>query len=172
MLCGGWWVTIWARNTPRALRSFWGTAVNHNKLSVIAVSSQSGNRNGCVKVKVPGNRPEGQEEGRGIAPLFLYLGARRGEWSAPRTGGFTPGKDPVPIVQEAGWAPGPVWTCAKNLAPHLNSIPRTTQPIASRYTDWAIPAPERIAYKSTTLCADLYQGLSAVCTSGSTMSRS
>jgi len=22
---------------------------------------------------------------------------------------FTPGKDPVPIVQEAGWAPGPVW---------------------------------------------------------------
>jgi hypothetical protein len=23
----------------------------------------------------------------------------------------------VPIVQEAGWAPGPVWTCAKNLAP-------------------------------------------------------
>jgi hypothetical protein len=29
---------------------------------------------------------------------------------------FTPGKDPVPIVQEAGWAPGPVWTGAKNLA--------------------------------------------------------
>jgi hypothetical protein len=26
------------------------------------------------------------------------------------------GKDPVPIVQEAGWAPGPFWTCAKNLA--------------------------------------------------------
>ena len=21
-----------------------------------------------------------------------------------------PGKDPVPIVQEAGWAPGPAWT--------------------------------------------------------------
>jgi len=30
---------------------------------------------------------------------------------------FTPGKDPVPIVQEAGWAPGPVWTGATNLAP-------------------------------------------------------
>jgi hypothetical protein len=29
----------------------------------------------------------------------------------------TPGKDPVPIVQEAGWAPGPVWTGAENLAP-------------------------------------------------------
>ena len=30
---------------------------------------------------------------------------------------FTPGKDPVPIVQEAEWAPGPVWTGAENLAP-------------------------------------------------------
>jgi len=30
---------------------------------------------------------------------------------------FTPGKDPVPIVQEAGWAPGPVWIGAENLAP-------------------------------------------------------
>ena len=30
---------------------------------------------------------------------------------------FTPGKDPVPIVQEAGWATGPVWTGAENLAP-------------------------------------------------------
>jgi hypothetical protein len=28
-----------------------------------------------------------------------------------------PGKDPVPIVQEAGWTPGPVWTGAENLAP-------------------------------------------------------
>jgi hypothetical protein len=25
-------------------------------------------------------------------------------------------RDPVPIVQEAGWAPGPVWTAAENLA--------------------------------------------------------
>ena len=30
---------------------------------------------------------------------------------------FTPEKDPVPIVQAAGWAPGPVWTGAVNLAP-------------------------------------------------------
>jgi hypothetical protein len=55
---------------------------------------------------------------RGIALLIPDLGARRG-WMvrAPRPGRFTPGKDPVPIVQEAGWAPRPVWTCAKNLAP-------------------------------------------------------
>ena len=30
---------------------------------------------------------------------------------------FTPGKDPVPIVQEAEWASGPVWIGAENLAP-------------------------------------------------------
>jgi hypothetical protein len=30
---------------------------------------------------------------------------------------FTPEKDPVPILKEAGWAPGPVWTGAENLAP-------------------------------------------------------
>ena len=30
---------------------------------------------------------------------------------------LTPGKDPVRIIQEAGWAPGPVWIGAKNLIP-------------------------------------------------------
>jgi hypothetical protein len=30
---------------------------------------------------------------------------------------FTPGKEPGPIVQEAVWAPGPIWTGAENLAP-------------------------------------------------------
>jgi len=30
---------------------------------------------------------------------------------------FTPGKDPVPIVQEVGWAPEPVWTGAENFVP-------------------------------------------------------
>ena len=29
---------------------------------------------------------------------------------------FTTEKDTVPIVQEAGWAPGPVWIGAENLA--------------------------------------------------------
>jgi len=27
-------------------------------------------------------------------------------WSAPYSGHFSPGKDPVPFVQEAGWASG------------------------------------------------------------------
>ena len=35
---------------------------------------------------------------------------------------FTPGKDPISNVQEAGWAPGPVWTDGK-FRPHRDSIP-------------------------------------------------
>ena len=35
---------------------------------------------------------------------------------------FTPGKDPVPILQEAGWAPGLVWTGGKS-RPYRDSIP-------------------------------------------------
>ena len=49
---------------------------------------------------------------------------------------LTPGKDPVPIVQEAGWASGPVWTGAENLAPP-GFDPRAVQPVGSRYTDYA-----------------------------------
>ena len=40
-----------------------------------------------------------------------------GGWSTLRPGRFTSGNDPVPIVQEAGWATGPVRTGADNLAP-------------------------------------------------------
>jgi hypothetical protein len=69
------------------------------------------------KVKVPRNRPEGLEGGRGIDLPFLDLGTRRVGWTAPRPDRFTPTKDPVPILQEAGRASGPVWTCAKNLVP-------------------------------------------------------
>ena len=55
-------------------------------------------------------------------------------WSTPRPGRFTPRKDPVPIVQEAGWAPGTVWTGAENLTPP-EFDPQTVQSVASRYTD-------------------------------------
>ena len=37
----------------------------------------------------------------------------------------TPGKDPVHILQEAAWTPGPVWT-GGNSRPHRDSIPELT----------------------------------------------
>ena len=39
----------------------------------------------------------------------------RGQRHAPAD--LYPQKNPVPTVQEAGWAPRPVWTDAENLAP-------------------------------------------------------
>jgi len=79
---------------------------------------------GCKeKVKViPLQAGVTQRVGRGIALLFHDRGTTRG-WvvsSTPRPN-FTPGKNPVPILQEAGWAPGPVWTGGKS-RPHLDSI--------------------------------------------------
>jgi hypothetical protein len=74
---------------------------------------------------------------RGIAILFHDHGTRKG-WGFSVTPWplFTPGNDPVTVIQEAGWAPGPVWTRAENLA-HTGFDPRTVQPVASHYTDWA-----------------------------------
>ena len=64
-----------------------------------------------------------QRVGRGIALLFHDCGTRR--WwvvsSTPRPH-FTPGNEPLPIVQEAGWAPGSVWTGGKSRS-HRDSIP-------------------------------------------------
>jgi len=77
-----------------------------------------------------------QRVGRGIALLFHDRSTRRG-WvvnNAPRPH-FTPVKDPVPILQEAGWAPEPVWTGGKSRPHGVRS--RTVQPVVSRYTDWA-----------------------------------
>jgi len=63
-----------------------------------------------------------QRVGRGIAVLFHDRGTRRGQVvsNTPRAH-FTPGKDPIPILQEAGWAPGPVWMDGKS-HPHRDSI--------------------------------------------------
>jgi len=70
-----------------------------------------------IKVKWSRYRPGvALRVGRGIALLFHDCGTRR-EWvvsSTPRPH-FTPGKEPVPIVQKVGWAPGPVWTGGKSL---------------------------------------------------------
>ena len=47
-----------------------------------------------------------------------------GEWSAARPGRtLPPGKDPVSILQEAEWAPEPVWTGGKS-RPHQDLIPQ------------------------------------------------
>ena len=59
--------------------------------------------------------PEGEK--RYSSTLSLAPALDVGGLSTPLPSRFTPEKDPAPTIQEAGWAPGPVWTGAKNLAP-------------------------------------------------------
>jgi hypothetical protein len=66
---------------------------------------------------------------RGIALPFLdHSTRRRWEFSVTPRPLFTPGTDPLPIVQKAGWAPGQVWTGAENLHPHWGSIHGPSSP--------------------------------------------
>jgi len=89
-----------------------------------------------VKLKVKCSRYRTgvvQRVGRGIALLFHDRGTRRG-WvvsSTPRPH-FNPGKDPVPILQEAGWTQGLVWTGGKS-RPHRDSIPDSPASSQSLY---------------------------------------
>jgi hypothetical protein len=88
-------------------------------------NAQFNKRKKKKKIKWPRYRPGvAQRVGRGIALLFHDLGTRRG-WvvSVTTRPYFTHGKEPVPIVQEAGWDPGPVWRGAENLAPTGNRSP-------------------------------------------------
>ena len=93
----------------------------------------------CILVKVKWSRYRpgvAQRVGRGIALLFHYPRHLKG-WvfsSTPRPH-FTPWKDPVPIVQEAWWAPGRSGRTEILVPTGIRS--RTVQSVDSRYTDWA-----------------------------------
>jgi len=82
-----------------------------------------------------------QRVGRGIALFFHGRGTRR--WwvvsSTPRPHS-TPGKDPVPILQETGWAPGQGWTSGKS-RPHRDSI-RDRPARSSVTTLTELPGPQ------------------------------
>ena len=89
----------------------------------------------------------------GVSQRALLLhdrGTRRG-WvvsSTPRPH-FTPGKDPVPILQEAGWAPGPVCTRGKS-RPYRDSMP--DNPACSQSLYWlSYPAHNIFMYSSSTV---------------------
>jgi hypothetical protein len=55
-------------------------------------------------------------------------------WSTLRRGRFTPGNDPVPIVQDAGRPQDRSGRVLK-ISPPSGFDPRTVQLVASRYTD-------------------------------------
>jgi hypothetical protein len=98
--CGGTLENVVYRRKPATLAVFWEeieTACAAIHVDNMVIVAQAAVRRNQKCLDADGNHIE--------------------YWSAPRSGLFNSGKDPVPIVQEAGWAPGPVWTCAKKLAP-------------------------------------------------------
>ena len=97
-----------------------------------------------LKVKVSRYRPGvAQRLGRGIALLFHDRGSGRG-WVVSSTPWpqFTPGKEPVPILQEAGWAPGPVWTGGKSRLHRYSIADRPARSSVAIPTE--LPGPLRI----------------------------
>jgi len=81
------------------------------------------------KVKWSRYRPGvAQRVGRGIALLLHDCDTRRG-WEVRST----TRPHPVPILQECGWPPGPVWTGGKS-RPHRDSIP--DRPASSQSLYW------------------------------------
>jgi hypothetical protein len=55
--------------------------------------------------------------GRGIQPTHMQRGIMRWEVATTLRPLYPWESDPIPIVRVAGWAPGPVWKGAENLAP-------------------------------------------------------
>jgi hypothetical protein len=72
--------------------------------------------------------------------LSLTLALDEGGWSTPRTGRFTPGKETrYPLYRRLGGPQGRSGRVRK-ISPTPGFDPRTVQPVASNYTDYAIPA--------------------------------
>jgi hypothetical protein len=86
------------------------------------------------RVSVQALRPIGGVEVLLYPFMTTALEGVRGQRHAPAA--LYPRKDPVPIAQEAGWAPGPFWTGAGNFAP-TGFRSQDPQHLASRYTDCA-----------------------------------
>ena len=83
---------------------------------------------------------------RGIALRFLDHGTRRGvrgQRHAPAA--LTPGKTRCPLYMRLGRPQGRSGQVRK-ISPLPGFVPRTVQPVANRYTDWAIPAHLKVKF--------------------------
>jgi hypothetical protein len=93
-----------------------------------------------VKVKVKftlEQATKAQRWSRGISLFFLYMGVG-GQRHSPAA--LPPGKTRHPLYRTLG---GPQCQSGlmRKISPPPGFDPRTVQPVTSRYTDWAIPAP-------------------------------
>jgi hypothetical protein len=88
-------------------------------------------RTTLVKVKVKFTLEQAMKArsgSRGIAILFNLSAGKGGVVNAMPRMLYPYEKDPIPIVQEAGWAPWTVRMGAENLTAQWNSIPGPSSP--------------------------------------------
>ena len=68
----------------------------------------------------------------------MGVGGQRHAWAA-----LPPGKSRYPFYRRLGGPQGRSGR-VKKISPPPGFDPRTVQPVASSYTDWAIPAPSNV----------------------------
>jgi len=83
--------------------------------------------------------------------MIRSFGARRVRVLSITPRPLYPGEDPVSIVQEAGWASGPVWTGVEKFTSHRDLIPGPSSPVVSRHP--VCPIPAAIGLEGTTIQA-------------------
>jgi hypothetical protein len=81
--------------------------------------------------------PEGEQ--RYSSTLSLTLALDEGGLSTPRPGRFIPGKETRYLLYMRLGGPQGRYGRLRKISPPSGFDPRTVQPVASHYTDWAIP---------------------------------
>jgi len=88
--------------------------------------------------------PEGEQMYSCTLSLTSALDGVGGQGHA--TAALPPGKTRYPLHRRLGGHQGRSGRCEKSRPPAPGFDPHTVQPIASRYTDWAIPAHFKVSY--------------------------
>jgi hypothetical protein len=109
---------------------------NHNTLIAgkIKKSLYFVQRKGTVHPRTGHEGSEGEQKYSSTVSLTSALDG--GGWWTPRPGRFTPGNDPVPIVQEAGWATVQVWTVLCTHLFRVSQISGANQPEQVNFALW------------------------------------
>ena len=129
-----YWGTVQVRRLctgTEALYRYWGSDRHWDSVQVIGLCT------GTEALYMHCRSRTAHRRSRGILYSF-FITALLGVRSQGHTpAALYPGKDPVPIVQGGGWAQGPIWTGAENLAP--TGIRSTDRPVRSK-------SPYRVRY--------------------------
>jgi hypothetical protein len=108
-------------------------------LEISGLTIQMNNNSNKIHPTTGHEGPEG--ETRYSYTLSLTSALDGCGWSTPRPGPFTPRKETrYPLCRRLGVPPQDRCGRVRKISPPSRFDSRTVQPVANRYTDWAIPA--------------------------------